>query len=155
MSHCIWVQAYKWSGVSNHTCILFTIMQKSNTLCIFHYALCPQDAGKCNLQPNFNSSLPGQYGRHFADDIFRYIFVDEKFCILINISLKFVPKGPMKNIPALVQIIAWRRIGDKPLSKPNADPLHWRIYAALGGDYNKLLLNHCYFSSVLKYVFWS
>ena len=37
--------------------------------------------------------------------------------ISIQISLKFVPKGPIKNIPALVQIMAWRRPGDKPLSE--------------------------------------
>ena len=35
-----------------------------------------------------------------------------------KISLKFVPKGPINNIPALVQIMAWRRKGDKPLSEP-------------------------------------
>ena len=33
------------------------------------------------------------------------------------ISLKFVPTGPINNIPALVQIMAWRRPGDKPLSE--------------------------------------
>ena len=38
--------------------------------------------------------------------------------ILITFSLKFVPKGPINNIPALVQIMAWRRPGDKPLSEP-------------------------------------
>ena len=37
--------------------------------------------------------------------------------ISIKISLKFVPKGPISNIPALVQIMAWRRSGDKPLSE--------------------------------------
>ena len=36
----------------------------------------------------------------------------------IKISLKFVPKGPINNNPALVQIMAWRRSGDKPLSEP-------------------------------------
>ena len=36
-----------------------------------------------------NSSPPGQNGRHFAEDIFRCIFKNEKFCILIKISLKF------------------------------------------------------------------
>ena len=49
-----------------------------------------------------NSSPPGQNGRHFADDIFGCIFMNEKFCILIKISLKFVPKGPIDNNPALV-----------------------------------------------------
>ena len=38
--------------------------------------------------------------------------------ISINISLKFVPKGPINNIPALLQIIVWHRPGGKPLSKP-------------------------------------
>ena len=36
----------------------------------------------------------------------------------IEISLKFVPKGPINNIPALVQIIAWCSSGNKPLSEP-------------------------------------
>ena len=65
-----------------------------------------------------NSSPPGQNGRHFADDIFRCIFLIEKFCILIRISLKFVPKGPIDNKWALVQVMAWRRIDDKPLPEP-------------------------------------
>ena len=36
----------------------------------------------------------------------------------IKISSKFIPKGPTDNIPALVQIMAWRRPGNKPLSEP-------------------------------------
>ena len=40
-----------------------------------------------------------------------------KFCIMNKISLKFV-KGPINNNPALVSIMAWRPIGDKPLSEP-------------------------------------
>ena len=56
-------------------------------------------ACECNT---LNSSPPGPNGRHFADDIFRCIFVNEKFCILIKISLKLLPKGPIDNNPALV-----------------------------------------------------
>ena len=67
-----------------------------------------------NALDNVNSSLPGQNGRHVADDIFRCIFVNEKCFILIKISLKFVPKCPVGSNSALVQIMAWRRIGDKP-----------------------------------------
>ena len=44
--------------------------------------------------------------------------------IPIEISLKFVPKGPINNIPALVQIMAWRRTGDKPLSEPMVTQLN-------------------------------
>ena len=49
-----------------------------------------------------NSSSPGQNSRLFADNIFRYIFLNEKFFILTKISLKFVPKGPIDYNPALV-----------------------------------------------------
>ena len=45
-------------------------------------------------------------------------FLSENVWILITISLKFVPKGPNINIPALIQIMAWRRPGNKPLSEP-------------------------------------
>ena len=37
--------------------------------------------------------------------------------VSIEISLKFVPGGQINNIPALVQIMAWRRPGNKPLSE--------------------------------------
>ena len=65
---------------------------------------------KSHLHPAFakvsvksiNSSPPGQNGHHFADDIFWSIFMNEKFCILIEISLKFVPMGPIDNNPALI-----------------------------------------------------
>ena len=60
---------------------------------------------------------PRQYGRRFPDDIFKCIFLSENVWISINISLKFVAMGPIHNIPALVQIIAWRRTGDEPLSE--------------------------------------
>ena len=42
----------------------------------------------------------------------------EKFCILIKISPKFVPKGPIDNNPAMVWLVTWHRIGNKPLSEP-------------------------------------
>ena len=53
-----------------------------------------------------------------AEDIFKCIFLNEKTRISIKISLKFVLKGPINKIPALVQIMAWRRPGDKLLSEP-------------------------------------
>ena len=65
-----------------------------------------------------NTFRPRQNGRHFADDMFKCIFFNENVWIPIEISLKFVPKGPINNIPALVQIMAWRHPGDKPLSEP-------------------------------------
>ena len=65
-----------------------------------------------------NTLRPRQNGGHFADDTFNRIFVNEIVRIAIELSLKFVPKGLINNIPALVQIMAWRRPGDKPLSEP-------------------------------------
>ena len=49
-----------------------------------------------------NTLRPRQNGRHFADDIFKCIFLNENFWIPIKISLKFVPKGSINDIPALV-----------------------------------------------------
>ena len=60
---------------------------------------------------------PRQNGRHFPDNIFKCVFLNENIWILINISLKLVPKGPINNIPTLVQIMAWRWPSDKPLSE--------------------------------------
>ena len=76
-----------------------------------------------------NSPAPGQNDRNFTDDILRCIFVNEKFCILIIISLNFVPNGPIYNNPALIYIIACY----SAIVWTNADPVHWRIYAALRG----------------------
>ena len=46
------------------------------------------------------------------------MFMNEKCCILIRISLKFVPRGLIDNKPALFRAMAWHQAGDKPLPKP-------------------------------------
>ena len=74
---------------------------------------CPQ----CKFD-NFNTLRPKQNGRHFPDDIFKWIFLKENVWISIDISLKFVPRGPINNIPTLVQVMSRRLWGDKPLSEP-------------------------------------
>ena len=63
-----------------------------------------------------------------ANDIFKGVFLYENDKVPIQISLKLVPRSPIDNKPALVQVMAWRRTG------ANDDPIHWRIYAALGKD---------------------
>ena len=68
---------------------------------------------------------------HFAY-IMKCIFFDEKFCILIQILLKFVPNGPIDSstvsgkglVPNGRQAITWT----------NADPVYCRIYATLGDN---------------------
>ena len=67
---------------------------------------------------SLNSLRPRQNRRHFADDVFKCNFLNENVWSPIQVSLKFVPKRSINNIPALVQIMAWRRPGDKPLSEP-------------------------------------
>ena len=63
-----------------------------------------------------NTLKPRQNGCHFPDDIFKCILLNEHVWITIKISLTFLPKGPINNIPAFVQIMAWcRRLGDKSL----------------------------------------
>ena len=63
--------------------------------------------------------------------IFQTTFSNTFSWILINISLKFVPRGPINNIPSLVQIMAWCWPGDKPLSEPMMVHLLTHIYASL------------------------
>ena len=77
------------------------------TFCIWHF--------KMNV---LNTLRPRQNGRRFPDDTFKRIFLNENVRISIKISLKFVPNGPINNIPSLVQTMAWHRPGDKPLSDP-------------------------------------
>ena len=72
---------------------------------------CPKEIERLHIEAETN-------GRHFADDIFKCIFLNENIWIPIKISLRFVPKVPVNNIPVLVQILAWRRSGAKPLSEP-------------------------------------
>ena len=64
----------------------------------------------------FNTLRPRQNDRHVPDDIFKWIFLHENVRISIRISVNFVSKVPIDNKPTLVQIMAWRQPGDKPLS---------------------------------------
>ena len=91
---------------------------------------------------------PRQNGRRFADGTFKRIFVNENVRILIEISLKFVPKGPISNNPTLVQIMAWRRPGDKPLSEPMMVSLLTHICVTRPQWVNSLITANS-FSSIL------
>ena len=99
--------------------------------------------------------------RLFADDTFKRIFLNENVRISINISLKFVPKGLINNIPALVLMMAWRRPGDKPLSEPMVarSPTHmcvtrpqWVNMVCNGLTLSGLLMHICFRSRVLAWL---
>ena len=64
-----------------------------------------------------NTLRARQNGRHFANGIFKCIFLNENFWSLNKISVKYVAWGLIKDMTALLQIMAWCRISDKHLSK--------------------------------------
>ena len=98
-----------------------------------------------------NTLRPRQNGCHFSKELFTYIFLTENVWISIRISLKFVPKVPIDNKPALVQIMIWHWTGEKPLSnyQTNDGPISlmhvcvtlpqwviWPLYLSLGQSHN-------------------
>ena len=93
------------------------------------YNLPPRLMGGLHVS-RVNTLRPRQNGRHFAEDIFKCIFMNENVWFPIKLSLKFVPKGLIKNIPELVQIMAWRRSGNKPLSEAMMVSLPTHIWVA-------------------------
>ena len=71
----------------------------------YHYSQLRQDAisHTCKSAGRFNTLRQRQNGRHFPEDNFKCISVNENVSILIKLSLKFVPKGPIhNNFPALI-----------------------------------------------------
>ena len=97
------------------SCYLVLIAKPGNKIAAI---LWPDPYTVITMSPNLVNMRPRQHGCHFADDISKSIFMIENVWILIKISLKFVPKGPVNNIPALVQIMFWRGPRDKPISEP-------------------------------------
>ena len=77
-------------------------------------------------------SPPKQNGRHFADDIFKFMFMNEMFCISYQSFTEVCSQGSewqKDNVglsdglaPNMRQALTWS----------NVDPVYWRIYAALG-----------------------
>ena len=127
------------TNVQNSTCnLVIWVSQNYGCWCpgaTSYQAISDYDVdSNCDHKPNFclgyhtaeylfqitiiNTLRPRQNGHRFADNTFKRIFLNENVIIWIKISLKFVPKGPIKNNPAPAQIMAWRRQGNKPLSEP-------------------------------------
>ena len=80
----------------------------------YHLGFNANDSHQLGLREKWVNTLrPRRSRRHFADDIFKCILLNENVSISIKISLKCIPKGPINNIPAMLQIMTWR----KPLSE--------------------------------------
>ena len=152
--------SFHWRPVS---IILFTYIsiRSCNPLSLYRIALLQfshlpgTSATDFNLLWSLYTLRPRQNGRHFTYDTFKRIFLNETFRISIKISLKFVPKGPINNIPALVQVMAWRWSGDKPLSEPVMVILLTHICVTRPQWVNTLKLkqNRCHFADVFKCIF--
>ena len=99
-SHKIWCSRYTWT--------------KSLS---FDSHLCSNKYFDHGTQLVISTLMPKQNGRNFADDTFKCIFLNENVRISIRFSLTLIPKGSINNYPALVQIMAWRRPGAKPISE--------------------------------------
>ena len=85
-------------------------------------------------------SKEGQNSRRFADDTLKRFFLNENVFILIKISLKFVPKDPINNIPPLVQTMAY---------------LNRRIYPSLGlNEISYIIGSSGFFLSFCAYFPW-
>ena len=126
-SHCLsqcWPRSMSPNGV--------TRPQWVNTLRPRQTCTIPQMRMTGNTRDqDINTLRPRQNGRHFADDIFKYMYIFLKENVWIPIKMKFVIKGPINNTTALVQIMACRWRGDKPLSEPMM-LANRSIYASLG-----------------------
>ena len=102
--------------------ILFTINSRVERLrnhsAVSNDAVCIIVSANVSVTPLVNTLRPRQNGRHLPDDIFKRIFLKENVWISLKISLKFVSRIRINNIPALVKMMAWRRLGDKPFCEP-------------------------------------
>ena len=94
----------------------------NKTVCIFLGIYCIYDVTNWGTEAvlftSFNSLRPRRNGRYNSDNIFKCIFLKENVWILTIISMKFVVRVQLTIFQHLVQIMAWRRPGDKPLSEP-------------------------------------
>ena len=102
---CDWGITLSWRGL-----FFLYLGQFAETVSINH--LMPDDTYL------FNTLRPWQNGRHFPDDIYKCIFLNQNVWIFKTIWRKFVPTGAVDNNTALVHVMAWCRIADKPLSEP-------------------------------------
>ena len=98
--------------------VIYHSEKLSVNMCLWFEFLCKRIYVDLSRLDCVNILRAKQNGCHFAYDLSKCIFLNENVLISYKISLKFLPKGPINKIPALVQIMDWRRLGNKPLSEP-------------------------------------
>ena len=145
------LDVHKWT-LSQNNCSS-TFWTKSCSLADQIYCSYPIQMSHSSLllwKPTYLNTLrPRQNDRHFPDDIFKRIFLNENVRILIWFSLKFVPKCPINNIPTLFHITAWRRPSNKPLSEPMVVSLLTHVYVTRSQWVNCYIINDKIFKTVV------
>ena len=152
----LWISSnlFKWCihEISCENCLLLNCDSKRyfrdiETSALKSHEQYWQHWGDRGLLWRFNSLLrPRKNGRHFPDDVFKLFLLHENAWISLIMSLKFAPKVPINNIPALIQIMAWRRRGDKPLSELMMVNLMTHIYLTT----NKVGMNYWLYVIIFK-----
>ena len=108
-----------------------------------------------------NTLRPRPNSRQFPDDIFKCMFLNENILISIKTPQKFIPRFLINNIPALVQIMDWRRSGDKPLLPMRRDPVYgyaqmeklmWKYVAANYHIFRVVVLPSNTFKYILRFI---
>ena len=103
----------------------------------------PQSSSKMNPQyeiQNFDrhTSCPEQTVDILLTKLWNVFFLYKNVCIFIQISWKFVPKGFIQNESWLIQVMAWSRTGDWPLTGGVLTPwLSMTIYGIIGPQSGK------------------
>ena len=92
--------------------LAFVLIASAGTCHFFLFMIC---LGRCLM---LNTVTPDQNYRHFADGFSKCILSSGKFDVLFPMSPKFAPWGPIDSSPTLVQAMAWRWTGGKPLIEP-------------------------------------
>ena len=82
----------------------------------------------------FNMLRPRQNGCHSPDDILKWMFLNENVQILIEISLKFVPRGQYQQYSSIGSDNGLAPTRQQAIIWTNADRVHWHVYASLRGD---------------------
>ena len=107
-----------WSQISN-------VLMECRYLWPYHITFNSMFHGLgADISSWLNQLWPRQNGHCFTVAIFKCIFFNKNVWISIKTTLKFVSKDPINNIPALFQIMAWHRPGDKPLKTMMVNLLH-------------------------------
>ena len=108
----LFIYSYAYAPTKPHT-----TTPPHPTLCIFFNAIGYEHEAETKLLPFHWWHL-------------KCILLNKNVSISFKVSLNFVPKVRISRISALVQIVAWRQPGDKPLSE-QWWLVYWRIYASL------------------------